>query len=1329
MIDDKSPPDFVKNIKKPNSNIPFDMDFYYYPQNPYTINTDATSLGKSSIFQNEEIKPSFSETFKAEFKEFNNPAKFIHSGMTHLANIDPKNDPRPPGWTPTSNEEMFLNVRPEYIKSLTEASGPRAQQRLYNQILQEQHHDDALANGSVFARLLGGLSGAVTDPLSYVPIVGWAKYAKFAPTFLQSALRAAPGMATYGVINAAGNQLDKVNGNLEDFAKDAFVSTVFGTVLFGGIGTASLAADKLELWNLRNLAKDHIDGIDYRLHLNDLGKVVGIKAVDTTGNLSAARMNYAQELADSSFHKSGIFKVPYLGEAVKKFISLPVLGSPQIDLFNSPYQTMRGLIDRVASHSFITKGLAEGKTAPQNFTNLMNQEFSGLRALQTQVDALHLERNGFDIKSRPLQQVTGLYQEWKNKTLKSLSDDLSKNNWVSKEDFYSEVENVLINKQASEHSSVNEAASMFREKIDNTYKAWRKAYNLPEDWLPPKTAEGYLMRVYNTPYLNGKEGQWISVVSNWLKEADETISQHMEPIETLSEHIKDFESKHTQAVRILGNLEAKRGKAEAPKQKAIEEGKEKTAETNEIKVGSPEYTLQGMRRKLRTMKDNLENELRSNPDLQLHVHDWNALSANESKELIQLLAPIRVLEKEIAAQKEIVRKTKAQQSGKLSRAKTSSTIEKAIPKSKKFLKSEVLTKAEQNKLDELQRKLDLENERLQDLAHKGDINPRFYTKDKDSFNYVFKDPEDRLRFRDRYESKEAREGHAKAYYDTIMNQTPEQTIAQTMGKVTGVQSENSLKSRTLLLPDKILYDNNFMTKDLMSKTSNYVSYLARRTHLKNIFADVTHDGGIEPLILSINEEYDGFRAPLNAKIDELGSKEQTPTIKKQIAGLEKKLDEERKKFNKVKDQLSHVYKKMMGIQDATRAQIEARSAIMSFTAMANLPFVPFTMVSDLANIGLQHGMWPFIRDGIYPMIESFAGMRKTADSEGFRNAAASIHLALSDVLNGYADRNWSMQTNPYLNLGKISSNLQTLAHLNSNFTLTNYLDNGLQRIAASVTQSELMRCLHAFKIGKISDKDSLYLRKYGIDPKKWADRMVSAYKEGGGSKTKLGGHNSRFWQWQDLEAANKFGDAVYRGTQDAIISRGIVDSPFWTDHFLGSIVNGFAGWTFASVNRYVIPSLQQPDANKLAGVMMSLALGALVDPMRRMARGEPPTPENQTKTQFMYAAFQNSGYFSFFSTALAQANLLSGDNLLGNLKSDKYKDRTRSGMLGPAWGTANRILDVVSALSSGEMNEADAKKMVRMLPFANASWTWMMSKTLIEHLGLPKTRAEAHARK
>lgn len=1350
-------PDFVKDIKinkKPSKldNVPLSMDVSYNPQNPYQMDGNSVGYKSNTDIDGLPKEASFLQTAKAEAYNFNTVAQAAHAGYEKFEEPNPAQDIAPADWTPKSDQENFLNVRPENLGYVLAATGPKDQAYRLQRVMSEQATDDALQNGSFTAKLLGGAVGMISDPMTYIPVMNGIKYAKLADSFVSGAVRSLPGVAAYSVAQAGAENLDKVKGNAQDFLTEAFTDTVFGTALFGITGGLGTSADKLALWNLRKTSSSYFDGIDYKLSTDAAGKITGYSAVDTTGSLSAAKVDFAQKLADSTFERSGLFKIPYVGSAIEKGLALKIpgtdfyFGSQLQPLLTSPYKTLRGFIDRTADHSIITEGLANGEVAPKKFASLMQQSQADFRALSTQVDALHLERNGFDIQNRALGGLVNLGLNLKNKGLSVLGKDMDKSPFVSKEDFYGEIEDVLLNNNNSQHAPVNEAARMLRTHMDDTYKNYRTAYNLPEDWLPPKTAQGYLMRVYDTPFMNANHDLWVSTISNELKNQDQTITERMQPINDLSDSIKEFEGKHTQAVGILADIKNnKKTTTTQPKQIQLGVTHSESLEpqaptsTSELIAGSPEHSLHGMRVKLRSMKEQLQNELRSNPDLQLHVHDWNALSANEGKELKKLLTPKVNLEKQVADQKKVVSQARKKASAKLSKAKNSETIPKAIPKAKEHAQAKASVKAEETKLRDLQDQLDQENDRLQTSAHNGEINSRFYNYHSDRFHYEFKDPADRLKFRDTYGSDLERETHAKAYYDTIMNQTAEETINQTIGRFKGNSRENPIKQRTLLIPDKVLYDNHFMSKDLMAKTANYSNYLNRRTHLKSVFGDVTVDGGIDSLVNNLNNEYQNFRKPLDARKSELQNKMSNPDlsakekedISKKMKDVDKQLVKETKGFDSAKKQMNHIYEKMMGMKRYSRGSEMARSLIMSLTAIANLPFVPFTQVNDLSAIGLQHGMWPFIRDGVYPVINSIAGLLKTKDSEALRKTAPSVHLALQDTLSGYADRNWGMHTNPYLNLGKWVKGAETLAHMSSNFTLTNYIDNGLQRMSAAISQSEFMRILHAFKAGDMSKKEGLYIRKYGIDPNKWADRMVTAFKQDGGGKTKLGGYQSLFHQWQDLEAANEFGSAVFRAVKDTNIQSGIADSPFWSDSILGSIIKGFNGWTYASLNRYVIPSMQMPDAQKMLGVSFMLGMGALVDPMRRFGRGEDAYPDNLSDENKMWAAINNSGYFSFFATALSDANVLSGDRLMGNLKSDKYKDRTRAGLLGPAWGTANRLADITGMMASGEWNKSDVNKAVRMLPFANATWTYWMSKKLTDTLGanLPNNRNQAHALK
>lgn len=1314
-------PDFVHDIKNRKNSIPLDMNIEFIPQNPYTLTTDAKSLGNSTDVKGIPNESSFYATAKVEAYRWNNTAQGIHAGYERTqgpipkdslaALLNPNDDIASADWNPKSDPSKFVNIQQQNLNYVLSATGPKDLDYRIQRALQEQADDETLANGSFTAKLFGGVVGAFSDPMTYIPIAGWVKYGKLAPTFLRSAQAALPGAATFGVLSSAAEQADKVNGNMQDFVTDAFVRTAFGTVLFGALGSAALFTDKMALWGLRDFAKTSLDGIEYKIATNEAGKVTGFKAVDRSGSLSAEKVSYAQDLANSTFAKSGVFKIPYFGEAVNRFLTMPILGTPLPKLLNSPFRTVRGFVDRVADHSIITKGLQEGEVAPRKFASLMNQEYAQVRALSTQMDALHLERNGFDISNRPLGGLVNLGLNLKDKGLKVLAKDLDNKAYVSREDFHAEVEHVLRTETSSVHAPVNEAAQMMRKQMDQVYSNYRAAYNLPEDWLPPKTAEAYLMRVYDTAYMNTNEGQWTTVISDWLRNADEEINSHMQPINALNSRIEAQEEKHFALINRPNITD------------------------REVKASSNELFAMKARRK--AIQEQLQNELRTNPDLQLHVEDWNALSADEAKEIEKLTKRQNIALKEVNERKAIIAKIKSEANKRESSALKNKTVKSAKGNIRKSETGKLVLQQEEAKLAIVEKEYNEESESLQERMHNGEINPRLFVKAPDTFIYHFKDTNNRLQFRKTYETHAHRIAHAKSYYDTILNQSAEDTINQVMGRIIGNSRENPIKQRTLLIPDEILYQNNFMAKDLMSKVSNYTTYLGRRTHLKTIFNDVTPDGGIESLLHELNLEHEQMRAPLNRLSKELDEKladkeisaQSKKKLEKERQAIDKKLINVRKDFDRAKSQMNHIYEKMMGISKATRKARQAQSAIMSFTAMANLPFVPFTMINDISAIGLQHGILPFIRDGVYPVLQSIGGLLKTKESEALRKTAPSVHLALQDVLNGYADRNWSMHNSPYLNLGRFVNGLEKVAHASTNFTGTNYIDNGLQHISAAIVQSELMIALTAFKNGKITNEESLYIRKYGIDPDKWSDRMLTAFKKDGGGKTKLGGYQSNFWQWQDLEAANEFSSAVFRGVKDTQIQSGIVDSPFWTDSILGSIIKGFQGWMYASVNRYVIPTMQQPDIEKFIGVLFMLGTGSLVSPMRRVARGETPYDENMSFKQWAWTTIQDSGYFSYFASILADANLLTGDRLLGNLKNDKYKDRTRAGLLGPAWGTANRMADIISALGSNEMNEADAKKMARMIPFANASWTFNMTRKLIEGLELPKTRSQAHALK
>ena len=1342
-----------------NTNMDLPVDISAINQNPFTIPVVTPDDKKPYAEQKHvslgldtpESSPGFFRTAAEEFKEQSTNYKVLQStyGRIEQSALDFK--PTDPNWTPTLNTDEYVGLPDGYKSYLAQSKNPQDFQYRKNWIQEQMKHDEVLENGGWLAKAVGGL--AAWTPFgsleNAIPMAAFVKYGKASTGAVKAVMSQFPSITAASAIRNAADQTSKIDGNLHNFLTNTFFDSVAFTALSGAGGAIQPWLDKAELGRITGFAKAYMDDIKFDFKMNEKGELLGYEAKPMNGSVSAAKVGYAQEMANSSFYKGGLFKVPYLGTAALKVLTAdlvspdtPLIGglsptyrnimvSPLVRMLTSKYNAVKTFADKTVDHFITTTGVAKGGTATFSVEHFMKRERASLKSLFTQVDALHFERNGLSAPPRPLRGIWNMGAAFRQKTLEQIDKEAGKTDYITKDAFLDEVQNVLWSKQSSEHDAVNTAASLFRDKIDSTWASFRTAYNLPDTWLPSRTAESYLMRVYNTNYLNSADGerQWSNVISNYLKEADDLINSKMQPIRDLEETIKNFEEQHTAAVYELGTIREK-----FPE---IELGLMPKTITDSLpeKPSIKTLELASLRQKLRAMKDGLQNELRSNPDHLIHVDDVNALSADEGKQLAQILKPLDEAKREVSTQEKVIKDLQTARNKQLAKTKATKTVEKARPKAEEFVEKDVELQNAQDQLRILNDKVFTIEDELQSKAQAGELNPRFYKKIEGSERYEFKNPNERLKFRDTYESDFHRRAAAKAYYNSILNMEPQDIINDTMGRLTGNQSENHLKSRSLMIPDKVLYENNFMSKDLKAKTANYVNYLARRTHIKNAFQGVTINGGFDELATGLLDQHNFFREGIQGKIDKLTKSladekdsDKVSAIQKEIKEAKKDFAKEVRDFNEAKDLMKDFYEtRLMGIRKRSRLENQLKNIYMSLAASINLHNLPATQITDLFAVGFQHGVYQFVRDGMYPLIQSMGGILKTKDSEAMRRTARHLNLGLNDYLVGQSEKNWGQELTPTLNMGKIERGLEKYAQFTANADLSTYIDNGVQYIAGGTIQSHFMDILHDYVKGTMSETDGLYLRKYGIDPAIWAKRMVDAYEKDGGYKTALGGYQSAFWQWQDLEASNLFGDAVFKGINNTLINKGWGDSPFVMDSLMGLFFRTFSGWGYAAVNRYLIPALQHPDAELMVKTLLMLSAGSLVSPMRRIARGEDAYPDNMTSGQYAYEAFSDSGVLSVLADRLNYANMLFDDKLFGNLKNDKYRNRMQVGLLGVGATTTTKMAQVLGMAASFDFNQKDLETLSHMTAYTGAMYGRQIGDKLVDGLGFPRTRAQAAA--
>ena len=610
-------PEFTQNIrkkpyfKKEPATAPLDVNFT--PYNHFSINaptSDEAGYAAPDTFKPEKESVGFIDASSAQYKHINDTWHYLHAGLTQLDK--PWGAPKDPNFNPLDHSDLLTDIDPMYYAYLTENVDNIEDLKFrLTRVREEQQSANDIKNGSWLGYLAGGGAGIVTDLTNLIPIVGQLKYAKMGQSFLMNAARTLPGAAAYGTASSIGESIDSINGNVQDTITDMLTKTLFVTALGGGLGATGWTLDKAKLWEAQSWMTDYIKGIGVKIKVDKQDNIVGYQAYDmTNGSLSADSVKLAQDKLDSSFSKTGVFGIPYIGEAATKFLGNSVYGSSILRILNSNYPTLRQLGDLYAEHGIYTTGTEAGNRNPIKFTTLMKQTHAAIRNQEVQLNALHLERNGFDFKNYVAQNAVKAGMLTREKTFEMLSREVGDKGYVTREQFYGEIETVLHSKTPDPNGAVNTAASILREAMDKSYSNWREAYNLPKDWMPPIQAEGYLMRVYDTNFLNNNFNVWVRKISNYLKESDEVILKHTQPIKDITAKIEAHTIEHDRLTDIPNVTDAYK------KQHRDE--------------------LVALKAQKKALEEELQNKIRTDPSLHLLTDEWNNLSADEAKELMQI---------------------------------------------------------------------------------------------------------------------------------------------------------------------------------------------------------------------------------------------------------------------------------------------------------------------------------------------------------------------------------------------------------------------------------------------------------------------------------------------------------------------------------------------------------------------------------------------------------------------------------------------------------------------------------------------------------------------
>jgi|GEM_PF-1701811 len=1255
---------------------------------------------KKDIPQLESTKPK-AGFFESAFHEFKQDEIVAHAAgfayqkyqknygqdaTTDLAQLNPLSNEVPKDWTPweIKNFEGIEEQHHAYIGNSPTPSELHARQMEVHKLQQDEEY---FRDGSTWGKVAGGIGAAVADiPIfMYFPIAASARYAKFGPQVVKNMIQQTPGAIAGAVAYTAAIDSTTTGKSMSDFAVDAAVNSLGGIFLTGAAHGLGHLVTGGELYQAKNALKMNFEGIGVSRTVNKDGVITGLKTILPDGMAqNAAEATRAQEFLDSQFAKNGLFKIPYFGTGVEKGLKYV---SPIMRAATSEWGITRSLLNRMSDHGIEVEGLSkEGYARPDNFEALYSRyQTSGL-LIGDRVNAYRNIANG----------VGGQAGTNYTKGLKNLAQKITGNQQYSEDAWGETVMSTMLSGMPHELAEVNNLVSEIINYQENILNKYQRSMGMEETDWNVKTAANYLSRRYDTDFMLSNEEIWNSIHIDWFQESDALIRENISPLNDLIESMRTTKEQ----IHLGINVEENRA------------------------------SLRTLKNRTKKEKAALKERIRDNEDLQNQLNERITMSAQEEKSLRNILKPWKDAKSihkkakiELSSAKSELTSLKSkfetgepiiQKKGKTPTPKNYDKLKAQIVKSESNvtrLESEAATAEEQ--VYQSRRILD-------DAVESGEISSNMIKRNQETGKYKFKNPSARPKFRALFQDFDGDNGLAemqavaRGYYTNISNTNPDKLAESMLNGMHASVTGSPLKERSNLIPDTRLLEAGFLSTDLKRNLMIYGTTLGRKASLSEALKGIgSTKHGVEGIMEELTKQYENMKSAIIANFPDKVKQA------KELKTLKKSFDSE-KKFH------TNMLKIADGTYSKTTEGEGARNwvnALRSLTAGSKLGNVTFTLLPDLVVPIFRTGVWKWIRDGIVPAITTMNGHIKSKSGINYRNSASTAHLCLEHSINSKADQLWNYATQSTDTVsGKVAAGASKLSHWANSASLANTAENFHQQLTSNISQSNIVQSMYEFKAGTLSPKQMKAMRKYGIAPEEWADRIINQFENSNGIKNKGGGYLSEYWSWEDLAVRDKMSRTVEKSVRDTIIRKGLYDSPFISNDPIFSLTFTFTGWYFASLNRFLVPAMQRPfDVNLLSGSMTSLAMSTLIDPLRAWSRGE----EFKMNDDHWFAhALSSVPHTASLYQALMRANAFIGNDYINELKNDKQRHINTAGQFGgPTAGLAQNYIKAAMMVGTGKYNQKDWKNFANSIPGIQMWYLNKFKNDFMDSLtsGLPKS--------
>jgi hypothetical protein len=937
----------------------------------------------------------------------------------------------------------------------------------------------------------------------------------------------------------------------------------------------------------------------------------------------------------------GLSEIPGVRTLVEKT-------SPQQRLFGAEAVSVRRAAADLGETSLLFKEGEEGKSTVFGGGPALDREarlniHQGQVAVGDELSRLFSEYRFGEQKTAPriragFEDITGRAPEGK----------------MSFDEFKQEVTDAGRNGDLHENPQVQMAAQFIRNKV---FEPWKKraieAGLLPED-VSVKTADSYMMRLYNKQAIAAKRPDFVNRVTDWLEGDQAAKAQSQEKIGL---YHGALESHRATIAKYEGQIEKLEKDADVIAARQEETTRvNKAANRRSETLRESQYRNEGGIR-VDVPGKGLENARGGSLFETLARNRGNLLADRASAKLAEVESLHQKLANEI-------------QNHELMREKIETEIAAWEGKSTTEAKTAMKARSEAEKLREVKKK---------EGAYKGK-DERLSSADK-AIDSAVRNILESKRDLERQEL----EGRANEITDRIIG-SPDGRLPYDLGMEHGTGGASSgeaprgpLAAREFNIPDKTIAD--FLENDAEHIVAAHLRTMVPDVLLTEKFGDTR----MTEAFRKINDEY--------AELSKAAKSESARTA----------LEKERKQavidLSAQRDTIRGIY----GIapEGPLRNMARVVGVIKNYNVLTSLGSAALSSLPDMAGMVLRHGMFNTFNDATVPFFKMLtqqsdvwqeAGRQYRAMGIAVESVLASRHHALTDTLDTYHPQ---------------SRVERTMQWATGKFQFVNMLApwTDFAKINASmVAGSEILRAVKAASEGTASARMMRTMGESGIEPH-MADRIAKAFADGG--EIRDGVHLPNTADWTDKQARLVFEGAVARDVDIAVVTPGL-EKPLWMRDQIIGVMGQFKSFTAAASERVLISNLQRRDAQVLQGLMFSMGLGMLSYKLNSLTGGSPTSdrPQDWIKEAASKANILGWAEEANALTSKASGGLLDIYRIIGADKpSSRFASRSAlDQVLGPTVGKVGDLLKITSAAGRADWNESDSHALRRVQALQNVFW-------------------------